>query len=133
MASKKYRVEWSERASLDLFEATAFVRQRNPGASKRLYEQLIRKTRLLETHPKLGRIVPEYGDELRRELIYTPYRIIYQVFQPSERSKYWRSCTAPGCWYSKRIGTRGQTSMLLTSRVQYTYAEQSSPRGFDLR
>ena len=84
MASKKYGVEWSERATLDLFEAAAFVRLRNPGASKRQYKQLLRKTRHLETYPRLGRIVPEYGDELRRELIHPPYRIIYQVF-PAEQ------------------------------------------------
>jgi plasmid stabilization system protein ParE len=32
----------------------------------------------------LGRVVPEYGDELRREVIYAPYRIVYRVV-PAER------------------------------------------------
>jgi toxin ParE1/3/4 len=34
---------------------------------------------ILETHPKLGRIVPETKDPLIREIIVGFYRIIYQI------------------------------------------------------
>ena len=32
----------------------------------------------LETHPMLGRMVPEYGDETVREIIVGNYRVVYQ-------------------------------------------------------
>lgn len=34
---------------------------------------------LLELHPEMGRIVPEYRDPKIRELIFRPYRIVYRL------------------------------------------------------
>ena len=34
----------------------------------------------LASHPRKGRVVPEYNIERFRELIEPPYRIMYQVF-----------------------------------------------------
>ena len=31
----------------------------------------------LSTHPDIGRVVPEYDDELIRELIHSPFRVVY--------------------------------------------------------
>ena len=53
-------------------------------AARRLFEGVLRRTNPLETFPRLGRVVPEYGDELRRELIHPPYRILYDL-SPAER------------------------------------------------
>ena len=33
----------------------------------------------LKILPKIGRIVPEYGDPKIREIIYMNYRIVYQI------------------------------------------------------
>ncbi len=37
------------------------------------------KAKLLNAHPRLGRIVPEIDDENIRELIFGNYRIIYRL------------------------------------------------------
>ncbi len=46
----------------------------------------------LNDHPQLGRIVPEYGLEIIREIIHPPYRIVYLV-QADELQivRIWRS------------------------------------------
>ena len=41
---------------------------------------LISRTRVLERFPELGRIVPEFGDPLIREVIvHRNYRVVYRV------------------------------------------------------
>ena len=41
--------------------------------------KVIEKVRVLERFPRMGRMVPEIGDEAMRELIYRQYRIVYVV------------------------------------------------------
>lgn len=36
---------------------------------------------VLSTHPRLGRIVPEEQIEGVRELIFSPYRIVYEIYE----------------------------------------------------
>jgi plasmid stabilization system protein ParE len=62
-----------------LTEAAAFIRREQPAAARRLYAEVDRSTKLLRTHPKLGRAVPEFGNPFLRELIATPYRVIYRI------------------------------------------------------
>jgi plasmid stabilization system protein ParE len=68
-----------------LIEAAAFIRREQPAAAQRLYAEIDRSTRLLRTHPKLGRVVPEFGNPFLRELIVIPYRVIYRIL-PEKRS-----------------------------------------------
>ena len=41
--------------------------------------RIIAMTDQLEGFPKLGRIIPEIGDENCRELIYGAYRLMYRI------------------------------------------------------
>ena len=45
---------------------------------------VIAKIRPLERFPRMGRIVPEIGDEAIREVIYRNYRIVYVVDRDDE-------------------------------------------------
>lgn len=38
---------------------------------------IIEHIETLTTHPEIGRVVPEFNDEQIRELIHTPFRIVY--------------------------------------------------------
>lgn len=40
---------------------------------------LIEKLRRLERFPRMGRIVPEIGDDALREVVYRSYRVVYIV------------------------------------------------------
>ena len=85
MASSRFRVTWAETALADLIEAAAFVRRDQPAAAQHLYAEINRFTKLLRTHPKLGRTVPEFGNPFLRELVLVPYRVIYRI-APQQRS-----------------------------------------------
>jgi plasmid stabilization system protein ParE len=41
---------------------------------------LIERVELLGRLPDQGRVVPEWGEESVREILYEPYRVIYEIF-----------------------------------------------------
>jgi plasmid stabilization system protein ParE len=89
-----YQVILSPRAIQDLQEIVRYISFDNPTAAERLGLQLIEKTRVLGQFPELGRIVPEFGDPLIRELIFKPYRIVYRVNHERhivEVARYWHA------------------------------------------
>jgi len=65
---------WSDLdAILDCYDQSA------PGFSEVFEEEVVEKIRRLEEFPRMGRMVPEIGDEALRELIHRSYRIVYYV------------------------------------------------------
>jgi toxin ParE1/3/4 len=53
---------------------------------------LIEKTKVLGIFPLSGRVVPEFGDRLIRELILKPYRIVYRIDEAAKVvgvARYW--------------------------------------------
>lgn len=54
--------------------------------------EIVSHIRHLETHPDLGRLVPELGTASIRELIHPPFRIVYLREESSVRIiRVWRS------------------------------------------
>ena len=76
---------WAETAMADLLEAAAFVRSEQPAAAQHLFAEIDRSTKVLRTHPKLGRVVPEFDNPFLRELVVIPHRVIYRIL-PQQRS-----------------------------------------------
>lgn len=76
-----FKVLVTEFANEDLAELVRFIAHNNPQAADRFGLALIEKLKLLHDHPKLGRIVPERADPHLREIIYSPYRIVYRVHE----------------------------------------------------
>ena len=74
-----FKIIWSEEAIEDLGRLTTFIAADDPAAAYKVGSAVIRKTRRLEEHARLGRIVPERKDPRIREVIHPPYRIIYRV------------------------------------------------------
>lgn len=73
------KVFWTEAAIADLMALRAYVGQRSPRYADGLIGRILRRSEQLQTHPLSGHVVPEYGAEHIRELIESPYRIIYQT------------------------------------------------------
>jgi plasmid stabilization system protein ParE len=48
-----------------------------PKVGKRFQLEIFARIQQLETHPELGRIVPELNTPSVREIIYPPFRIVY--------------------------------------------------------
>jgi len=75
-----FKIVWSLQAREDLRDIVRFVAQHNPAAAESVGYSLISRIDSLEQFPLLGRAAPEVGSHDIREIIFRPYRIIYQVF-----------------------------------------------------
>lgn len=87
-----YQVILSPRAIQDLQEVVRYISFDNADTAERLGLRLIAKTRVLVSFPELGRIVPEFNEPGIRELILTPFRIVYRINHERrvvEVSRYW--------------------------------------------
>ena len=73
------RVHWTPQASKDLDAIHAYVSRDAAGYATVFVARLIVAVDQLETFLESGRIVPEVGDPMLRELIRGTYRIVYRV------------------------------------------------------
>ena len=70
---------WSPSARIDLQELIYFIAEQNPGSARRFGDKLFQTVERLSIFPESGRIVPEFGDPLIREIIRKPCRIVYRL------------------------------------------------------
>ena len=74
-----YELIWSPVARDDLRDIVRFIALDNLQRAEVFAYRLIRQTDVLQTHPEIGRAVPEYRNRSIRELIFKPYRIVHRV------------------------------------------------------
>jgi len=74
-----FTVKWSETAYEDLREIVHYIALDNPEAASKLSDRIIYHIELASKYPFSNRVVPEKDDELIREAILKPYRIIYSI------------------------------------------------------
>jgi len=70
------RVELSPQALLDLEEIADFIARDNLDAALSWVDRLIEPAQRVGAVPRSGRIVPEIGDPVVREVLLRTYRII---------------------------------------------------------
>lgn len=73
------KVRWTESGLADLRDVEASIARHSVQYSRGMVERIFGRCKLLEAHPRLGAIVPEFEDESLRELFEGPYRIVYRV------------------------------------------------------
>ncbi len=73
------KINWTKNALEDLTEIKAYIARDSNFYANRFIENLINGVENLSIFPKMGREVPEAQDDLIRELICKPYRIIYKI------------------------------------------------------
>ncbi|MGH9793877.1 MAG: type II toxin-antitoxin system RelE/ParE family toxin [Candidatus Acidiferrales bacterium] len=74
-------VRWTVGVQQDLQDIVEYI-----GRDSHLYaaataDRIFRAVRRLARHPRLGRMAPEYRDPSVRELILSPYRVVYRVLR----------------------------------------------------
>lgn len=69
----------SSRAKTDLAEYLRLIAYEKPLAARKWLAEIQQAIAALPEFPRMGRIVPEYGDENIRELIKGNYRIVYTI------------------------------------------------------
>ena len=72
-------VVWSNSALSDLTSIAEYIEDDSPKYAQITVGKIYERTGILESHPQLGRIVPEKEVETIRELIEGNYRIIYEI------------------------------------------------------
>ena len=79
-----YRIIWTRSALEDLRDLVRYIAADDPIAAQRFGKAIIRRVEGLARFPRIGRVVPEIGDDLTRELILAPYRIVYGLGDDAE-------------------------------------------------
>lgn len=79
---KTYKLEWTSSAKNDLLNIVAYIKKDSPSIASNVYQKIREKAHSSNFFPLKGRVVPELQKEgitLYRELIASPWRIIYKV------------------------------------------------------
>lgn len=63
----------------DLAAIVRHIAADNPAAAARTGLAILERTRLLGEFPLAGRVLPEEGKESVREIVLSPYRLIYEL------------------------------------------------------
>jgi toxin ParE1/3/4 len=72
-------IVWSPLAVDRASEIAGYIANDKPSAAEKWIKAVFSKVEQLKSSPKLGRVVPEIGNNQFRELIYGNYRIIYRL------------------------------------------------------
>ncbi|HQJ95415.1 MAG TPA: type II toxin-antitoxin system RelE/ParE family toxin [Syntrophorhabdaceae bacterium] len=77
-------MRWSETSENDLIAIVQYIADDNPHKAYEIFKRIKEKASDLRSFPDRGRIVPELleqGITHYRELIITPWRIVYRVYE----------------------------------------------------
>lgn len=69
----------TKQAALDIQEIVEYIARHSAQNAVRFTDELLAVCRRLQDFPEVGRIVPEAGQPLIREIIHENYRIVYTV------------------------------------------------------
>ena len=72
-------VIWAEPAKTDLKAIHDFIASDSKYYAKKVIQDIIDRTNIIETYPMIGRKVPEIDDENVREIFAYSYRILYEI------------------------------------------------------
>ena len=79
MAQRK-SIEFAESALVDLEELQAWYNEQDvPEIGQRFVAEIFAQVEKLVDFPESGRIVPEFGLSVVRELLHPPFRVVYRV------------------------------------------------------
>jgi toxin ParE1/3/4 len=72
-------VRWTDKAENRLHETYKRIAQDSPFYARQTVLNIVKRTHILQTMPKIGRIVPEFSREDVREIFHKNYRIVYKI------------------------------------------------------
>lgn len=80
--SKTYKLQWTLNAKSDLLNIVDYIKKDSPSNANEIYLKIRKEAHSSNFFPLKGRVVPELQKEgitLYREVIASPWRIIYKV------------------------------------------------------
>jgi len=72
-------VIWTIRAVEHVEQIGSFIEKDSPFQARRVVQLIIRETRNLKEHARIGKMTPELQDDKYRELRVFSYRILYKI------------------------------------------------------
>ena len=72
-------VIWSDPAKADLRSIHAFIARDSTHYAKKVTQDIVAKSDVLNQLPRMGRVVPELSNEAIREFSLYSYRILYEI------------------------------------------------------
>ena len=72
-------VKWSNQAKSDLHHIFKFIADDSKHYARKVTNDIAGKTDVLNELPRIGKAVPEIGDDNVRELSLYSYRILYEI------------------------------------------------------
>jgi len=87
------KIEFAESAICDLEDIRSYyTEQQVPQVGESFILEMISHIETLPSNPEIGRQVPEFSVSLIRELIHSPFRIVYVLNETSiQIIRIWRS------------------------------------------
>jgi toxin ParE1/3/4 len=79
-----FRIVWTSSAREDLKAVVTYIKADNPKAAESFGFRLIKEAESVTEFPRRGRMVPEQSDPLIREVICSPYRIVYKLDEQNQ-------------------------------------------------
>ena len=73
------KIVFSSQAKTDLAEIVKFIAYDKPQEARNWAANIRQSVLKLGDFPKMGRTVPEFGEETIRELIKGQYRVVYKI------------------------------------------------------
>src|SRR4030066_2593933 len=73
------KVIWTDSAIQDLNDIGNYIAKDSERYAEITVERLFNSLDILEQHPNAGKMVPEFEDEMIRELIRGSFRIVYHI------------------------------------------------------
>ena len=73
------KVEWTDVALAHLVSVWDFIAADSMFYANKVADEMMTATEKLAVFPKIGRVVPEIGNENVREILYMSYRIMYEI------------------------------------------------------
>lgn len=81
-----FKIVWSTQSLRDLESLTAYIAKDDPSVAERFGRSIIDKIANLPDYPKAGAPVPERNDPHIRQLIQSPFRIIYRINEEKKQA-----------------------------------------------
>jgi plasmid stabilization system protein ParE len=72
-------INYTTRFVHEVDEQAEYLAQYSPARATLFVDSIFRQLDLLRQHPRLGRIVPEFRNDLVREVLFRQYRLIYRI------------------------------------------------------
>jgi toxin ParE1/3/4 len=95
------KVRFTPSARSQFLGGLEYIKADNPFAASALLERVKKSLRRLVTYPQSGRRIPEFPDQVHREVIVSPYRFFYRV----ERTTIWIIAV----WHGAQLPASPQT------------------------